>query len=183
LSEIYQEKPRIYGLMGRFDQPEELLAAVERAYAAGYRVMDAYTPFPIEGLAARLGMRPSRMPLVIFLGGLLGAVGAFSLQVYASAIDYPLNVGGRPFFSWPAFIPITFEIAILLAAFAAVFGMFALNGLPMPYHPVFNAPSFELASRSHFFLAIERRDPLFDLEQTREFLQGLGAEEVTEVEQ
>jgi hypothetical protein len=157
--------------MAMFDDPEELLEATRKAYDRGYRRMDAYSPFPVEGLDEALGMRRSFLPLVILIGGVVGAIAAFGMQTYATVIDYPINTGGKPLFSWPAYIPITFELAILFAAFAAVLGMFALNGLPQPYHPVFNVPSFELASRTHFFLAIEAADPLFDLERTRQFLQ------------
>jgi hypothetical protein len=172
---------RIYGLMAEFDNPEDLLAAAQRAYEAGYRRMDAYSPFPVEGLAEALGMRQTRLPLVVLGGGIIGAAAGYFMQYYASVIAYPMNVGGRPLHSWPAFIPITFELSILVAAFAAVLGMFALNGLPMPYHPVFNVPSFELATRTHFFLAIEATDPLFDLERTRAFLESLEPGEVTEI--
>jgi hypothetical protein len=168
--------------MAEFEDPDDLLVAASRAYAQGYRNMDAYTPYPVEGLSEALHLGPTRLPLVILAGGLAGAAGAMFLQYYAMAIDYPLNVGGRPLNSWPAFVPIAFEVAILLAAFAAVLGMFLLNGLPQPYHPVFNVSSFELATRSHFFLAIERRDPAFDFEETRRFLQSLGPIGVSTVE-
>lgn len=167
--------------MAEFDNPEDLLAAAQRAYEAGYRRMDAYSPFPVEGLAEALGMRRTRLPLVVLGGGIIGAAAGYFMQYYASVIAYPMNVGGRPLHSWPAFIPITFELSILVAAFAAVLGMFALNGLPMPYHPVFNVPSFELATRTHFFLAIEATDPQFDLERTRAFLESLEPGEVTEI--
>lgn len=171
----------IYGLMAEFESPEALVEATQRAVAAGYRKLDAYSPFPVEGLAEALGVRNTRLPLIILGGGIVGAVAGYALQYYAMVIDYPLNVGGRPLHSWPAFIPITFEVAILFAAFAAVLGMFALNGLPMPYHPVFNVPSFELASRSHFFLAIEASDPKFDLEETARFLEGLEPNSVSQI--
>jgi hypothetical protein len=174
--------PYIYGFMAEFDSPEELVRATEQAYEEGYRVMDAYTPFPVEGLTEALHMPSSRLPLVVLGGGILGAAVGYGMQYYASVIDYPLNVGGRPLHSWPLFIPITFELAILFAAFAAVLGMFALNGLPQPYHPVFNVPNFEMASRSHFFLAIEARDPRFHTKDTRLFLESLGANQVSEIE-
>jgi hypothetical protein len=172
----------MYGLMAEFDRPEDLITAIERAYEDGYRVMDAYTPYPVEGLTEALHMPSSRLPLVVLGGGILGAAVGYGLQYYASVIDYPLNVGGRPLHSWPLFIPITFELAILFAAFAAVLGMLAMNGLPQPYHPVFNVPNFEMASRSHFFLAIEARDPRFDPEETRIFLESLSANQVSEIE-
>lgn len=173
---------RIYGLLAEFEGPEELLAAAEKAYQSGYRNLDAYSPFPIEGLSEVLGMRNTRLPLIVLGGGIIGAITGYFMQYYAMAIDYPLNVGGRPLHSWPAFIPITFELTILFASFAAVLGMFALNGFPMPYHPVFNVPVFELASRSRFFLSIEARDPKFDPEETRLFLESLGAQGVEEIE-
>jgi hypothetical protein len=168
--------------MAEFDRPEELRSATQQAYADGYRRMDAYTPFPVEGLAEALGLHRTRLPLVVLLGGLVGCIGGFALQYYAAVIDYPINVGGRPLNSWPAFVPVTFEITILCAALAAVLGMLALNGLPMPYHPVFNVPRFELATRDHFFLCIEATDPRFDRQGTRQFLERLGSREVTEVD-
>jgi hypothetical protein len=165
--------------MAQFEDPEELLAATRTAVEAGYRRLDAYSPFPVEELPEVLGMRNTRLPLIVLGGGILGALAGYLMQYYAAVISYPLNVGGKPLHSWPNFIPVTFETTILFAAFAAVLGMFALNGLPMPYHPVFNVPSFELASRSHFFLAIESNDPKFDLEETRRFLESLGPSEVS----
>ena len=173
--------PKIYGLMVSFDHPEAILEAVEAARRAGYRRIDAYSPYPVEGLSEALELGPTRLPLVVLVGGVLGAAGGYFMQYYASVIDYPLNVGGRPLHSWPAFIPITFELAILVAAVFAVLGMLALNGLPQPYHPVFNVPEFELASRSHFFLTIESTDPQFDMEETRQFLESLGGESVSEI--
>lgn len=174
-------RPPIYGVMAEFDDPDALLAAARRAREAGYRRMDAYTPFPVEGLAAALGHRGARLPFVVLGGGILGGLIGFGMQWYSAVIDYPLNVGGRPLNSWPAFVPITFEMVILVASLAAVLGMLALNGLPEPYHPVFNVPSFELATRSHFFLCIESSDPRFDREETRRFLESLGPRSVSEV--
>jgi hypothetical protein len=168
--------------MAEFDRPEDLLGAAQQAYADGYRRMDAYTPFPVEGLAEALGLHRTRLPLVVLLGGIVGCIGGFGLQYYAAVIDYPLNIGGRPLNSWPSFVPVTFETTILCAALAAVLGMLALNGLPMPYHPVFNVPRFELATRDHFFLCIEATDPRFDRQGTRQFLERLGCREVTEVD-
>lgn len=173
---------RIYGLMVEFESTEELLAAAEATYAAGYRKIDAYTPFPVEGLTEAIGIRPTRLPWIILAGGMTGALLGYGMQYYASVIAYPLNVGGRPLHSWPAFVPVTFEMAILFAAFAAVLGMFALNGLPQPYHPVFNVPNFEMATRSHFFLSIESSDPLFDLDGTQRFLQNLHPREISEID-
>ncbi|MGE3541220.1 MAG: DUF3341 domain-containing protein [Candidatus Tectimicrobiota bacterium] len=176
-----QTQPPLYGVMAEFHQPEDVLRAARHAYAAGYRRMDAYTPFPVEGLAEAIGFQKTRLPLVVLLGGIAGCVGGFFLQYYASVIDYPLNIGGRPLNSWPSFVPVTFETTILLAAVAAVLGMLALNGLPMPYHPVFNVPRFERATRDHFFLCIEATDPQFERETTRHFLASVGAQEVTDV--
>jgi len=175
-------RPAIYGLLAEFERPEELLAAAHRAHAAGYRRMDAYTPLPVEGLAEALGFRHTRIPLVVLLGGLAGCLGGFALQYWVSAIDYPLNVGGRPLNSWPAFIPVTFELTVLGAALAGVLGLLALNRLPMPYHPVFNVPRFELATRNRFFLCIEAADLGFHREGTRRFLEGLNARGVYDVE-
>jgi len=174
--------PLIYGLMAEFDDPNALVAATERAHHEGYRRMDAYSPFPIEELHKALGSRHTRLPLLVLIGGLFGCVGGYALQYWASAIAYPVNVGGRPLHSWPAFIPVTFECTILAAAAAAVFGMLALNGLPMPYHPVFNVARFERASRDKFFLLVESTDPQFDRERTRDFLKGLNPSEINEVE-
>jgi hypothetical protein len=173
---------RTYGLLAEFEAPEDLVAAAERAYADGYRHMDAHTPFPVHGLAEAIGFHTNRVPLLVLIGGLVGAGVGFFSQYWASVIDYPINVGGRPLNSWPAFIPITFEVTILVAALTAVLGMLALNGLPQPYHPVFNAPRFALATRDRFFLCIEATDPRFDPMATRKFLEGLGAKEVTDVE-
>lgn len=173
---------KLYGLLAEFDGPQRLQAAVERARDAGYRAMDAYTPFPVEGVAEALGARGRLLPPVALAGGLAGMAGGYFLQYYASVVAYPLDVGGRPFHSWPAFVPITFELTILGAALATVLGMLALNGLPMPYHPLFNVPEFELASRSRFFLCIEARDARFDPTETRRFLESLAPRRVFDVE-
>jgi hypothetical protein len=175
-------KHTIYGLMAEFSTPEQLLEAASRTQNAGYRRIDAFAPFPIEGLADAVGFRRTRLPLVVLIAGIIGGSTGFYLQYYAAAVSYPLNVGGRPLNSWPAFIPITFELTILFAAFAAVFGMLAMNGLPTPYHPVFNVRRFALASRDRFFLCIKARDPMFNIEKTRQFLETLNARGVSEIE-
>jgi len=177
----YDDRFGLYGLMAEFDTPEKLLAATRRAYAEGYRRMDAYTPFPVEGLASALGSERTNMSKLIGLGGLAGCAGGFFLMWWITVIAYPLNVGGRPFNSWPAYIPITFECTVLLASLTAVIGMLALNGFPHPYHPVFNVPRFQLASVDRFFLCIEAHDPRFALDKTRQFLETLDPNEVSEV--
>jgi hypothetical protein len=172
----------IYGLMAEFATPEQLLEAARHTHEAGYRRIDAFAPFPIEGLAHAVGFHRTRLPLVVMIAGMIGGCAGFYLQYYAAVVSYPVNVGGRPMNSWPAFIPVTFEMTILFAAAAAVFGMLAMNGLPTPYHPVFNVPRFALATRDRFFLCIKARDPKFDLTMTKEFLTGLRALGVFEIE-
>jgi len=176
-------RPRPYGLMAEFERPDDLVNAARRAREAGYKRMDAYTSFPIHGLSDALGLKPTKLPFVVLAGGLLGCATGLGMQWFSSVVHYPLNVGGRPLASWPSFIPITFELTVLFAALFAVLGMLGLNGLPMPYHPVFNAPRFAFASRDRFFLCIEARDEKFDVEKTRAFLSGLGSREVVEVEE
>ena len=171
----------VYGLMAEFDNPTDVVHAAERVYAEGYRKMDAYSPYPIEELSEAIGFHTNRMPLIVLIGGLLGCMGGAALCYWVSTTAYPLNIGGRPLNSWPAFIPVAYECTILLASLAAVFGMILSNGLPQPYHPVFNVPRFALASRDHFFLCVESTDPKFDLVPTRAFLSTLGAQEVAEV--
>jgi hypothetical protein len=175
-------RPLVYGVMAEFDDPSSLVAAANRAREEGYRQMDAYSPFPIEELHDAMGEHQSRLPLVVLIGGLIGCIGGYALQYWVSAMAYPINVGGKPLNSWPAFIPVTFECTILAAALSAVLGMLALNGLPMPYHPVFNVPRFALASRNRFFLVIEAKDARFELKETRRFLETLHPREVTTVE-
>jgi hypothetical protein len=175
-------RPPIYGLMAEFDQVNDLVDAVKGTRAAGYREFDAYTPFPVEAVTEAMGEHHNRLPLLVLVGGILGLLGGWALAYWASAIAYPLNVGGRPLNSWPAFVPIAFETTVLAAAFATVFGMLALNGLPMPYHPVFNVPRFALSTRNRFFLVIEATDPLFDREHTRRFLERFVPRQVSEVE-
>jgi len=172
----------LYGLMAEFISAEELLEASKRASEAGYRKMDAYSPFPIEGLAEAIGFHKTKLPIIVFCGGLFGCCGGFFLQWWPNVIGYPLNIGGKPWDSWPAFIPITFELTILCAALSATFGMLALNGLPCPYHPAFNVERFAQASKDRFFLLIEADDPMFDLDRTKQFLNELNPREVSEVE-
>jgi hypothetical protein len=174
--------PTLYGYVAEFDSPESLVSAIKRVRQAGYRRFDAYTPFPVEEVTEAMELHRTGLPPIVLAGGVIGGLAGFLLQYYLSVVAYPLNIAGRPLNSWPAFIPATFELAILGAAFAAVLGMFALNGLPMPYHPLFNVDRFALASRNRFFLSIESRDPLFDRDRTRELLRQLSAFEVMEVE-
>ena len=173
--------PALYGLMAEFEHAEDLVAAARRVRQAGYRRFDAFSPFPIEGLAEEIGHHQRELPLLVLLGGIFGCIAGFSLQYYVSVIDLPVNVGGRPLNSWPSFIPVTFETTILAAALTAVLGMLALNGLPTPYHPVFHVDRFALASRNRFFLCIEARDKKFDAVETRRFLEGLAPHEVSDV--
>ena len=171
----------LYGLMAEFDDPNALVAAAQRVHHEGYRRVDAFSPFPIEELHEALGSHHTKLPLIVLIGGIVGCVAGYLLQYWVSVIAYPINVGGKPFHSWPAFIPVTFECTILGAALSAVLGMLALNGLPMPYHPVFNVPRFALASRNRFFIVIEASDSKFELEETRRFLETLHPREVTTV--
>lgn len=174
--------PSIYGIMGEFDNPSDLVAAARRTYEAGYRRVNGYSPYPIEELDEAIGFKRTSLPLIVLIGGILGGLGGFFMQYWMEVIDYPLNVGGKPYNSWPAFIPITFECTVLVAAFAAVLGMLVLNKLPQPYHPVFNAPNFVLATRDRFFLVIEANDPRFSHAETAQFLNTVGAKNVSDVE-
>jgi hypothetical protein len=171
--------------MAEFNTPEALIVATKAAREAGYRKMDAYSPFPIEEVIDEIDHgRPTGVPPLVLVAGLIGATTGFVLQYIGAFVDYPINVGGRPlnWEGWPAFIPITFELMILLAAFTAAISMVVLNGLPMPYHPVFNAPRFDRASQDLFFLCIEATDPLFDRTETERFLRTLAPNQVSEVE-
>ena len=174
--------PALYGIMGEFNNPSDLVMAARRTYEAGYRRINGYSPYPIEELSEAIGFTRTSLPLIVLIGGILGGLGGFFMQYWMEVINYPLNVGGKPYNSWPAFIPITFECTVLLAAFAAVLGMLVLNKLPQPYHPVFNAPNFALATRDRFFLVIEANDPRFSHDETTQFLNTVGARNVSDVE-
>src|SRR6201988_2878819 len=167
--------------MAEFDTATALVEAARKTYEAGYKKIDAYSPFPIEGLAEEIGFHFNEVPLVVLIGGIVGGLSGYLMQSWMSAVDYPLNIGGKPYPSWPAFIVITFEMTILFAGISAVLGMLALNGLPMPYHPVFNVPRFVLASRDRFFLIIFSSDKKYDPVETRKFLESLDARSVSEV--
>ena len=184
MNETFWDRHGLHGIMAQFEEPEQLLEAAERAYSAGYRKMDAYTPMPIEGLAEAIGFRKHWVSLVVLVGGLAGCIGGFGLLWWITVIAYPHNVGGRPFDSWPAYIPVTFECTVLLAALSSVVGMLAMNKLPMPYHPVFNVRSFaERASVDRFFLCIESGDKQFNRETTAKFLSELNPKGVSQVEE
>jgi len=170
-----------YGLMAEFDEVNAAIVAAQNAYGAGYRKMDAYAPFPVEELSEAIGFQKNGVALVCLVGGLLGCTGAFILQWWINTISYPVNIGGRPLNSWPSFIIVTFEMTILFSGLSAVFGMLALNGLPMPYHPVFNVPQFDRASKDRFFLVIFSSDKNFDALRTRQFLESLNPISVAEV--
>ncbi|HVO69710.1 MAG TPA: DUF3341 domain-containing protein [Aggregatilineaceae bacterium] len=171
----------IYGLMAEFDDSEALLKAAQRTREAGYRRFDAYSPFPIDGLSEALDMRRTAISWLVLAGGIVGGLAGFGLQFYVAVIAMPIHVGGKPLNSWPSFVPVTFETTILGAALAGVLGLLLLNRLPMPYHPVFNVEHFARASQDGFFLCIETVDPLFDLQNTRDFLHNLGPREVYDV--
>lgn len=180
MSEIQISSP-VYGLMAEFETPTDILVAAKKAYAEGYRKMDAYSPQPVHGLSEAIGFEKNRVALVCLIGGLLGLATAYALQYWVNLIAYPINIAGRPLHSWPSFIIVTFELTILFGGLAAGIGMLALNGLPMPYHPVFNVPQFAFASRDRFFLCIEAVDPKFDMAETRGFLESLGPQSIAEV--
>jgi len=171
----------VYGLMAEFNTPTEVVVAARRAYSEGYRRMDAYSPFPVAGLSEAIGFHKDGVAFVCLVGGLLGLLSAYGLQAWINIVAYPLNIGGRPFHSWPSFIIVTFELTILIGGLSAGIGMLIMNGLPTPYHPVFHVPNFVHASRDRFFLCIESRDPKFDLLTTRQFLSSLNPREIAEV--
>ncbi len=162
----------IFGMVAEFDNPEDIVRAAEAAYEHGYREMDAYSPIPVNGLAEAIGFKRNWISTIILVGGLTGGIGGFFMQWFSATIHYPIIVGGRPYNSWPSFMPITFEMTVLLSAFAAVIGMLGLNGLPRPNHPIFNAPNFDKASQNKFFLSVQANDPLYDEEKTRQFLEA-----------
>jgi hypothetical protein len=176
--------PGLYGLMAEFEDPTALVEAARRTYDEGYRRFDSFSPFPIHEIFDAMHIKDKRVSRMVLAGGIIGLLTGLGLQVWVSAVAYPLNIAGRPYLSWPMFVPVTFELTILFASLTAVFGMFALCGFPMPYHPVFNVKRFtEHASQDGFFLAIEATDPKFDQTATRKFLQGLGAREINDVEE
>ena len=171
----------IYGIMAEFDSASDLVAAARKTHESGYRKIDAYSPFPVEELAEAIGFHKNGVPLVTLIGALIGGISGYLMQYWIAAISYPINVGGRPFHSWPAFIVVTFEMTILFGGIAAVFGMLALNGLPMPYHPVFNVPRFAMATKDRFFLIVFSSDPKYNPTDTRRFLEGLKPRSISEV--
>jgi hypothetical protein len=171
-----------YGLLAEFSSVEDLIHAARETYRVGYRRFDGHTPFPVEGLADAMGFRRTWVPQLVFVGGVAGALFGYLMQLAIHVYDYPINVGGRPYHSAPSFIPVTFECTILAAALTTVLGLLLLNGLPMPYHPIFNVPRFTQASHNSFFLSIEARDGIFDMQRTRQFLASVGAKEVFDIE-
>jgi hypothetical protein len=177
----FSENGPIYGLMAEFDSAQDLVAAAQKTHAEGYRKIDAYSPFPVEGLAEAIGFHKNRVSLVVLIGGLIGLLSAYSLQYWVAVITYPTNIGGRPYHSWPSFIIVTFELTILFGGISSAIGMLALNGLPLPYHPVFNVPEFGKATDNKFFLVVESTDPNYDAARTRSFLSGLSPRMIAEV--
>jgi Protein of unknown function (DUF3341) len=172
---------RIYGIMAEFDSASDLVAAARKTHEAGYRKIDAYSPFPVEELAEAIGFQKNRVPLVTLIGAMIGGLSGYLMQYWIAAVDYPVNVGGRPYHSWPSFIVVTFEMTILFGGISAVLGMLALNGLPMPYHPVFNVPRFVMATKDRFFLIVFSTDPKYSPTGTRQFLESLGPRSISEV--
>lgn len=182
MTEHAEAAPKLYGLVAEFTTPDALVRACREVRAAGYRRIDAYSPFPLEEAADAIGFEKTQVPLLTLVGGILGGLSGFLLQYWVHTSAYPLNVGGRPLNSWPSFIIITFEMTILFAGITAVVGMLTLNGLPQPYHSIFNHPRFTAATRDRFFICIEAADPKFDLDETTRFLQATEAVDVAEVE-
>ena len=172
---------RIYGMMAEFDSASDLVAAARKTHEAGYRKIDAYSPFPIEELAEAIGFHKNRVPLVTLIGGLFGGLGGYFMQYWMSVDSYPVVIGGKPYHSWPAFIVVTFEMTILFGGIFAVLGMLALNGLPMPYHPVFNVPRFAMATKDRFFLIVFSTDPKYNPAGTKQFLESLVPRSISEV--
>jgi len=177
----HDDAPALYGMIAEFNEEEELLHAAEKAYKAGYRSMDAYSPYPIHGLAEAIGMKKTYVSTITLIGGLVGTMTAFLLQYIGTVVHYPFDIGGKPFFSWPAYFPILFELTILFGAFSALGSMLLLNGLPRPHHPIFNAKNFHRASSDGFFLCIESEDAQYDADKTKSFLEGLHPVAVSEV--
>jgi hypothetical protein len=175
-------KQSIHGVMAEFLTPDEFVAALRKVRAAGYTKFDGYSPMPVHESFEAMGLQKNPMSLMVLIGGILGGVGGLALSTWVSMVAYPVNIGGRPLFSWPAFIPPVFETTVLLAALTAVFGMIAINGLPLHYHPVWNVPAFSRASSDRFFVCIEATDPKFDVAAVKSFLAGLGSQGVSEVE-
>jgi hypothetical protein len=171
-----KRKSLLYGFLAEFENPEALKECARRARREGYRRVDAYTPFPVEGLDEELGLHRTAVPFIVLTGGIIGGLTGAALQVYSAVFDYPLNIGGRPLNSWPSFVVVTFELTILFAGLFSVLGMLALNGLPKPHHPLFNEPRFERATQDRFFFCIEAADPAFDRDRTWQFLEALTPE-------
>lgn len=171
-----------YGVLAEFDTPAELVEAARGTHNAGFRKYDAYTPFPIEELIDAMHDHHNPISKIVLIAGLTGACVGFGMQAFANLIHYPMNVAGRPLYAWPMFIPVTFECTVAFAAFTGVLSMLALNGLPTPYHPLFNCPNFNQATRNKFFICIEATDPKFDLAETRKFLEQFNPREISDVE-
>lgn len=177
----HDDAPKTYGVLAEFDHADKLVDAVKKAKAAGYSKMDGFSPIPVSEVADELGYKKSEIGPVMFIGGLVGAFCGFGMEYFLNGVDYPLNVAGRPYFSWPMFIPVGYELMILTAALSGVFGLFALCGLPQPYHPLFNVPQFDRCSSDRFFLCIEAKDPKFELHAVKDFMQSLQPLSVAEV--
>jgi len=171
----------LYGLLVEFETPEQVVDAARKVRAEGYTAVEGYTPYPVEELFEALDHKRTILPVIIFLGGLFGFLGGYGLEYWASVLYYPMNIGGRPFHSWPAFVPPAFETTILLGSLTAAGAMLLANGLPRPHHPLFGVPAFDRATDDRFFLCIESTDPKFDRDATFNFLRSLNPHEVLEV--